>query len=118
MSDDVLRAVAAVSELTPHSVDSAAVVLAVSVPALAVPRLSLLSATDLLPLAVLGLLLSVPGRTICSGLTGSEDVPIGLTDVTVVLELAASGCTTAALGYTIAGVTAAVGSRGATDTVV
>ena len=118
MSDDVLRAVAAVYELTPHSVDSAAVVLAVSVPALAVPRLSLLSATDLLPLAVQVLSLSVPVHTICSGLTGSEDAPIGLTGVTVVLELAASGCTTAALGYTIAGVTAAVGSRGATDTVV
>ena len=92
--------------------------LAVSIPALVAPRLSLLSATDMLPLAVLGLSLSVLVRTICSDLTGSEDAPIGLTDVTVVLELAASGRTTAALGYTIAGVTAAVGSRGATDTVV
>ena len=102
MSDDVLRAVAAVSELTPHSADSAVVVPAVSVLALVAPRLSLLSATDLLPLAVLGLSLSVPVHTICSGLTGPEDAPIGLTGVIVVLELAASGCTTAALGYTIA----------------
>ncbi len=38
--------------------------------------------------------------------------------MTVVLELAALGCTTAALGYTTAEVIAAVGSRGATDTVV
>ena len=109
MSDDVLRAVAAVSELTPHSVDSAAVVLAVSIPALVAPRLSLLSATDMLPLAVLGLSLSVPVHTTCSGLTGSEDVSIGLTDVIVVPELAAAGCTTPALGHTVAEVPAAVG---------
>ena len=62
--------------------------------------------------------LSVLAHTTCSVLTGSEGVLIGPTVVTVVPELAASGCTTLALGHTVAAVTVAVGNRGATDTVV
>ena len=55
--------------------------------ALTAVAVSSLSATVWLMSAVLGLALSVPIRTTCSALTGSEDVLIGLTVVTVVSEL-------------------------------
>ena len=119
-SDAVLCAVVAVPEPThsldalslPQIADAAAAALAVSFPALAAMRLSslMLDAQDRS--------LSVLAHTTCSVLTGSEGVLIGPTVVTVVPELAASGCTTLALGHTVAAVTVAVGNRGATDTVV
>jgi hypothetical protein len=96
----------------PQIADAAAAALAVSFPALAAMRLSslMLDAQDRS--------LSVLAHTTCSVLTGSEGVLIGPTVVTVVPELAASGCTTLALGHTVAAMTVAVGNRGATDTVV
>lgn len=119
-SDAVLCAVVVVPEPThsldalslPQIADAAAAALAVSFPALAAMRLSslMLDAQDRS--------LSVLAHTTCSVLTGSEGVLIGPTVVTVVPELAASGCTTLALGHTVAAVTVAVGNRGATDTVV
>ena len=119
-SDAVLCAVVVVPEPThsldalslPQIADAAAAALAVSFPALAAMRLSslMLDAQDRS--------LSVLAHTTCSVLTGSEGVLIGPTVVTVVPELAASGCTTLALGHTVAAVIVAVGNRGATDTVV
>ena len=119
-SDAVLCAVAVVPEPThlldalslPQIADAAAAALAVSFPALAAMRLSslMLDAQDRS--------LSVLAHTTCSVLTGSEGVLIGPTVVTVVPELAASGCTTLALGHTVAAVIVVVGNRGATDTVV
>ena len=119
-SDAVLCAVVVAPEPTHSLAAPSPPQIAYAAPATLVASFSAPAATRLsfLMLDAQDRSLSVLAHTTCGVLTGSEGVLIGPTVVTVVPELAASGCTTLALGHTVAAVIVAVGNRGATDTVV